>query len=145
MDAIKAFISPPGTRRGAHQQLQEGPAGTGAYAFLIEWKERTEGAGGNRVRRRTARCAVPRAEARVRSLCAGGQAQRTWRGRILAPEIPPSDSAACAYATMCPCLALGENYQRRVACGPRGAGRAARGRTFRRGCEGLRALTRAAA
>jgi hypothetical protein len=28
MDAVKAFISPPGTRGGAHQQLQEG---TGAW------------------------------------------------------------------------------------------------------------------
>jgi ribosome recycling factor len=67
-------------------------------------------------------------EARVAVRCGAGgaQAARTWRGRILAPEIPPSDSAACAYATMCPCLALGENYQRRVlrrAGGVRGARR----------------------
>ena len=62
--------------------------------------------------------ALTRALRRLPVRAGGAQVKRTWRGRILAPEIPPSDSAACAYATLCPCLALGENYQRRVGCGP---------------------------
>jgi hypothetical protein len=82
----------------------------------------------------------------------GAQVPRTWRGRILAPEIPPSDSAACAYATMCPCLALGENYQRRVPLRGRGARPARQGdaagaaRTFRGAprLAALRLLRRAA-
>ena len=40
MDAIKAFISPPGTRGGAHKQLQES---TGALA--CPGSARTERAG----------------------------------------------------------------------------------------------------
>jgi hypothetical protein len=58
---------------------------------------------------------VRRPDAHAAASLAGAAPQaRQWRGRILAPEIPESDSAACAYATMCPCLALGENYQRRA-------------------------------
>ena len=153
----------PSGRHGRHQGVHQPArhARRRAQAAAREHRcvglsgQHADGAGGKGARRRSAQCRVACAEARVAVRCAtgGAQAARTWRGRILAPEIPPSDSAACAYATLCPCLALGENYQRRVL---RRAGRRA-GRAAQRaargpwanlppsGASGLQALTRATA